>query len=206
MGQLLIRTRQTLVSAGTERMLVEFGKAGLIDKARQQPDKVRMVLEKVKTDGLLPTVEAVKNKLDQPIAMGYCNVGTVMEVGASEGGFLKGDRVASNGKHADVVSVPANLCAKIPESVSDEEAAFTVISAIALLGVRLVNPTLGEAVVVTGLGLIGLFSVQLLRAHGCRVLGVVFVFVFLWFVLCFGVVVLFFFFCFIYTSDAADEM
>ena len=171
-GQLLIRTRQTLVSAGTERMLVEFGKAGLIDKARQQPDKVRMVLEKVKTDGLLSTMEAVKNKLDQPISMGYCNVGTVMEVGASVGGFLKGDRVASNGKHAEVVSVPANLCAKIPESVSDEEAAFTVISAIALQGVRLVNPTLGEAVVVTGLGLIGLITVQLLRAHGCRVLGV----------------------------------
>ena len=171
-GQLLIRTRQTLVSAGTERMLVEFGKAGFIEKARQQPDKVRMVLDKVKTDGLLPTVAAVRNKLDQPVAMGYCNVGIVMGPGADAGGFRRGDRVASNGKHAEVVSVPANLCAKVPEGVSDEEAAFTVVSAIALQGIRLAQPTLGEAVVVTGLGLIGLITVQLLRAQGCRVLGI----------------------------------
>lgn len=171
-GQLLIRSHQTLVSVGTERMLVDFGRAGLIDKARQQPDKVRMVLEKTKTDGLLPTLAAVRNKLDQPIAMGYCNVGTVIEVGSKGGEFIVGDRVASNGKHAEVVCVPVNLCAKVPDHVSDEEAAFTVISAIALQGVRLVQPTLGETVVVTGLGLIGLVAVQLLRAHGCRVLGI----------------------------------
>jgi predicted dehydrogenase/threonine dehydrogenase-like Zn-dependent dehydrogenase len=170
-GSLLIQTSQTLVSAGTERMLVEFGKAGWIDKARQQPDKVRMVLDKIKTDGLQPTLEAVFNKLDQPLPLGYCNVGRVAEVGSGVLGFAAGDRVVSNGKHAEVVSVPLNLCAKVPDAVSDEEAAFTVLGAIALQGIRLVQPTLGEAVVVTGLGLIGLMTMQLLRANGCRVLG-----------------------------------
>jgi predicted dehydrogenase/threonine dehydrogenase-like Zn-dependent dehydrogenase len=170
-GQLLIRSLNSLVSAGTERMLVEFGKADLIEKARQQPDKVRMVLDKIRTDGLMPTVEAVFNKLGQPLPLGYCNVGRVANVGASETAFKVGDRVISNGKHAEVVSVPFNLCAKVPEAVSDEEAAFTVLGAIALQGIRLVQPTLGETVVVTGLGLIGLMTVQLLRAHGCRVLG-----------------------------------
>lgn len=170
-GQLLIRTSSTLVSVGTERMLVEFGKAGWLEKARKQPDKVRMVLDKVKTDGLMPTVEAVFNKLDQPLPLGYCNVGTVLEAGPGCAGFKAGDRVASNGKHAEMVSVPVNLCAKLPQGVSDEEAAFTVVGAIALQGIRLVQPTLGETVVVTGLGLIGLLTVQLLRAHGCRVLG-----------------------------------
>jgi predicted dehydrogenase/threonine dehydrogenase-like Zn-dependent dehydrogenase len=152
-------------------MLVEFGKAGWIDKARQQPDKVRMVLDKIKTDGLMPTVEAVFNKLDQPLPLGYCNVGRVAKVGTGKTAFEVGDRVISNGKHAEVVSVPFNLCAKVPDSVSDEEAAFTVLGAIALQGIRLVQPTLGETVVVTGLGLVGLMTVQLLRAHGCRVLG-----------------------------------
>ena len=170
-GQLLIRTSRTLVSAGTERMLVDFGKAGLIDKARQQPDKVRMVLDKVRTDGLIPTLEAVRNKLDQPLPMGYCNVGEVIEVGNGVIGFAVGDRVASNGKHAEIVSVPVNLCAKVPDGVDDEGAAFTVLGAIALQGIRLVQPTLGEAVVVTGLGLIGLVTVQLLKAQGCSVLG-----------------------------------
>jgi predicted dehydrogenase/threonine dehydrogenase-like Zn-dependent dehydrogenase len=170
-GQLLIRSSHSLVSAGTERMLVEFGKAGLIDKARQQPDKVRMVLDKVRTDGLLPTLDAVRNKLDQPLPMGYCNVGTVLEVGAGVVGFAVGDRVASNGKHAEYVAVPMNLCARVPDAVADEDAAFTVLGAIALQGIRLAQPTLGEAVVVSGLGLIGLLTVQLLKAQGCRVLG-----------------------------------
>jgi predicted dehydrogenase/threonine dehydrogenase-like Zn-dependent dehydrogenase len=159
-------------------MLVEFGKAGWIEKARQQPDKVRMLLDKVKADGLFPTLHAVRNKLDQPVALGYCNVGIVMQVGVTGDGatsncqWTVGDRVASNGKHAEVVNVPMNLCAKVPPEVSDEEAAFTAVSAIALQGIRLVQPSLGECVVVTGLGLIGLLTVQLLRAHGCRVLGV----------------------------------
>lgn len=170
-GQLLIRTTCTLVSAGTERMLVDFGKASLIDKARQQPDKVRMVLDKIRTDGLAPTIEAVRNRLDQPLPMGYCNVGQVVEVGPGVTTFAVGDRVVSNGKHAEMVCVPINLCARVPDVVPDEAAAFTVLGAVALQGIRLVQPTLGEAVVVTGLGLIGLLTVQLLRAHGCRVLG-----------------------------------
>ena len=170
-GQLLIRSTRTLVSVGTERMMVEFGKAGWIEKARQQPDKVRMVLDKVKTDGIMPTFESVMNKLDQPLPLGYCNVGWVMEAGRGATGFEVGDRVVSNGKHAEAVSVPVNLCARVPDGVSDDEAAFTVLGAIALQGIRLVQPTLGETVVVTGLGLIGLVTVQLLRAHGCRVLG-----------------------------------
>jgi predicted dehydrogenase/threonine dehydrogenase-like Zn-dependent dehydrogenase len=171
-GQLLIASTRTLVSAGTERMLVDFGKAGLLGKVRQQPDKVRMVVEKIKTDGLLPTIEAVLNKLDQPLPMGYCNVGVVSDIGDGVAGFAVGDRVVSNGKHAEVVSVPVNLCARVPDGVADDEAAFTVVGAIGLQGIRLVQPTLGEAVVVTGLGLIGLITVQLLRAHGCRVLGI----------------------------------
>jgi len=153
-------------------MLVEFGKAGWIEKARQQPDKVRLVLDKIRTDGLMPTLEAVFSKLDRPLPLGYCNVGMVMEVGKDVVGLSKGERVVSNGKHAEVVSVPMNLCAKVPEGVPDDAAAFAVVAAVGLQGIRLVGPTLGEAVVVTGLGLIGLATVQLLRAHGCRVLGI----------------------------------
>lgn len=171
-GQLLIMTNISLVSAGTERMLVDFGKANWLDKARQQPDKVRLVLEKVKTDGLPATATAILSKLDQPLALGYCNVGRVTQLGHSVSGFSVGDRVVSNGKHAEVVCVPANLCARIPDTVSDEEASFTVLAAIGLQGIRLANPTLGECFVVTGLGLIGLLTVQMLRAHGCRVLGI----------------------------------
>jgi predicted dehydrogenase/threonine dehydrogenase-like Zn-dependent dehydrogenase len=168
---LLVRTDRTLISAGTERMLVDFGKAGFIGKARQQPEKVRQVLDKMRTDGVMPTLEAVFNKLDQPLPMGYCNVGRVQEVGSGVVGFDKGQRVVSNGKHAEVVCVPVNLCAAIPDSVSDDEAVFTVIGAIGLQGVRLAQPALGETVVVMGLGLVGLLTVQLLQAHGCRVLG-----------------------------------
>ena len=171
-GQLAIHAHATLVSAGTERMLVEFGKAGWIAKARSQPDKVRMVLEKVRTDGLAATLDAVRSKLDQPLALGYCHVGTVAELGRGVSGFAVGDRVVSNGKHAEVVCVPQTLCAKVPEGVPDEHAAFTVLAAIGLQGIRLVQPTLGECVVVTGLGLIGLLTVQLLRAQGCRVMGI----------------------------------
>ena len=170
-GSLLIKTSKTLISSGTERMLVEFGKAGWVKKARQQPDKVKMVLDKISTDGLKPTIEAVFNKLDQPLPLGYCNVGIIHEVGHGVTNFKKGDRVVSNGKHAEVVNVPINLCAKVPDIVSDEQASFSVLGAVALQGIRLVKPTLGEAIVVTGLGLVGLMTVQLLKANGCRVLG-----------------------------------
>ena len=171
-GHLLIASSASLVSAGTERMLLEFGKANLLEKARQQPDKVRMVLDKERTDGIGPTIKSVKAKLDQPLALGYSNVGTVIEVGNGVSGFSVGDRVVSNGHHAEVVCVPANLCARIPSGVNDESATFTVLGAIALQGIRLLQPTIGENVVVTGLGLIGLLTVQLLRANGCNVLGI----------------------------------
>lgn len=171
-GALLIDSTVTLISAGTERMLVDFSKASLLDKARHQPDKVKMVLEKVVTDGLMTTLDAVRSKLAQPLPLGYCNVGVVSEVGKNTNQFKIGDRVVSNGPHADVVRVPKNLCARIPDKVSDEEAAFTVVASIGLQGIRLAEPTLGEAFVVTGVGLIGLLTVQLLRAHGCRVLAI----------------------------------
>ena len=170
-GYVLIKTTRTLVSLGTERMLVEFGKANLIDKARQQPDRVKQVLDKIKTDGLQPTLEAVFNKLGQPLPLGYCNVGRVVEVGRGVTEFQVGDRVASNGNHAEYVCVPQNLVAKIPDNVTDEEAAFTVIGSIALQGIRNLNPQLGETIMVVGLGLIGLVAAQLLKANGCHVLG-----------------------------------
>ena len=171
-GYVLIQTTRTLVSLGTERMLVEFGKANLIDKARQQPDRVKQVLDKIKTDGMLPTLEAVFNKLNQPLPLGYCNVGKVVAVGKGVTEFSVGDRVSSNGNHAEFVCVPKNLVAKVPDNVSDDEAAFTVIGSIGLEGVRLLSAQLGETIVVVGLGLIGLLAVQLLKANGCKVIGV----------------------------------
>lgn len=168
----LIHSSTSLISAGTERMLVGFGKASYLEKARQQPEKVKMVLEKVKTDGFMTTLEAVQSKLAQPLPLGYCNVGVVAEVGGGVKGLQPGDRVVSNGPHADVVKVPKHLCARIPDGVSDESAAFVVVASIGLQGIRLAEPTLGEAFVVTGAGLIGLLTVQLLRAHGCRVLAI----------------------------------
>jgi len=171
-GQVLIQTTRSLVSLGTERMLVEFGKSNLISKARQQPDKVKQVLDKIKTEGLMPTLEAVFNKLEQPLPLGYCNVGKVIAVGEGVSEFQIGDRVASNGAHAEVVCVPKNLVAHIPNNVSDEEAAFTVIGSIGLQGIRLLNPTFGETVVVIGMGLIGLLTAQMLKANGCQVIGV----------------------------------
>ncbi len=171
-GHILIQSTYSLVSLGTERMLVEFGKAGWIAKARQQPDKVKQVLDKIKADGLMPTLEAVFNKLDQPLPLGYCNVGKVIAVGEGVTDFKIGDRVASNGPHAEFVCVPVNLAALVPEGVSDEEASFTIIASIGLQGIRLLQPTFGETIVVTGLGLIGLIAAELLRANGCRVIGI----------------------------------
>ena len=171
-GSVLIQTSHSLVSLGTERMLVEFGRASLIEKARQQPEKVNQVLDKIKADGLLPTMEAVFNKLGQPIPLGYCNVGKVIAVGKGVSEFAIGDRVASNGPHSEVVSVPKNLVVKIPDSVSDEDATFTVIGSIGLQGIRLLKPQLGETIVVIGLGLIGLITCQLLKANGCNVIGI----------------------------------
>ena len=167
---ILIATTKTVVSSGTERMLIDFGKANLLSKAKQQPDKVKMVLNTVITDGLMTTVDAVQSKLDQPLPLGYCNAGVILESDVDK--FKPGDRVVSNGNHAEVVRVPKNLCVKIPDDVDDESAAFTVLGAIGLQGIRLIQPTIGECFVVTGLGLIGLLCVQMLRANGCRVIGI----------------------------------
>ncbi|MDR1818597.1 MAG: bi-domain-containing oxidoreductase [Puniceicoccales bacterium] len=171
-GCLLIETEASLVSLGTERALVDFGRASFLGKLRKQPEKVKQVLQKIKTDGLFPTLDAVRAKLEEPLALGYCNVGRVVAVGAGVEKFAVGDRVASNGPHAEVVCVPKNLCAKVPPAVNAEAAAFTVLGAVALQGVRLLKPALGENIAVIGLGLVGLLAAQLLRAAGCRVLGV----------------------------------
>jgi predicted dehydrogenase/threonine dehydrogenase-like Zn-dependent dehydrogenase len=171
-GYVLIRTSRSLVSLGTERMLVEFGRANMLQKAMQQPDRVKQVLSKVKTEGLKPTLNAVFNKLGQPLPLGYCNVGTVIAVGTGVEDFKIGDRVASNGQHAEFVCIPKNLVAHIPDNVNDEDATFTVIGAIGLQGIRLCDPKLGETIVVVGLGLIGLITAELLIANGCKVIGI----------------------------------
>jgi predicted dehydrogenase len=171
-NSILIRTSRSLISSGTERMLLEFGRAGWVDKIRQQPDRVHQVFAKMRTDGVAATVDAVRSKLEQPISLGYCNVGEVEQVSAGDPEFKPGDRVVSNGSHAEFVLVGRNLCARVPSGVSDDEAAFVPIAAIALQGIRLANPTIGERICVIGLGLIGLIAVQLLRANGCRVLAI----------------------------------
>ncbi|MEJ7810339.1 MAG: bi-domain-containing oxidoreductase [Gemmatimonadaceae bacterium] len=169
---LVVESRCSVVSAGTERMLVDFGRANMLEKARRQPDKVRQVLDKVRTDGLTPTLEAVRAKLDSPIPLGYCNAGIVAETGPRVERFAPGDRVVTNGPHAEYVRVAQTLAARIPDGVTFEAAAFTPLAAIGLQGLRLAKPTLGETVVVYGLGLIGLLTVQLARAAGCTVIGI----------------------------------
>jgi predicted dehydrogenase len=171
-SQVLVETRATVISAGTERMLLEFGRASLLAKARSQPDKVRQVLDKVRTDGLAPALEAVRAKLEAPIPLGYCHAGVVVEAGTAVTTFRSGNRVVTNGPHAEYVTVPSTLAASIPDSVAFESASFTPLAAIGLQGIRLAAPTLGETVVVFGLGLIGQLTVQLLRANGCRVIGI----------------------------------
>ena len=168
-GFVVGRTRASLISAGTERMLVEFGQASWWGKARREPERVRQVLAKMRTDGVAATLEAVQAKLDREIPLGYANVAEVLESGCPE--FRVGDRMVSNAVHAEAVTMARNLCARVPDSVSDEAATFTVLAAIALEGVRRAAPQLGEVFCVCGLGPIGLLAVQLLRANGCRVLA-----------------------------------
>jgi predicted dehydrogenase/threonine dehydrogenase-like Zn-dependent dehydrogenase len=171
-AHLLVRTAATLISPGTERMLVEFGQSGLLGKARAQPEKVRQLVTKIRTDGVKPALEAVASRLEEPLPLGYSNVGRVLEAGAGVTGFVPGQRVLTNGPHAGIVCVPATLSAPIPDEVDDASASFGVLGAIALNGVRLLEPTLGETFAVVGLGVLGLLGVQLLRAHGCRVLAI----------------------------------
>ncbi len=175
-GRLLVRTAASLISAGTERMTVELGQKSLLGKARERPDLVRQVIQKAKNEGLWQTVRAVQARLASSTALGYSAAGTVIAVGEDIAEFHVGDRVACAGagfaSHAEIVAVPKNLCARVPAGVSLEHAAFGTLGAIALQGVRLAEPTLGEAVVVVGLGLLGQLTVQLLKANGCRVFGV----------------------------------
>ncbi|PIB94652.1 bi-domain-containing oxidoreductase [Caulobacter sp. FWC2] len=168
-GFVRIATTTSLVSPGTERALFDFARGSLASKALQQPERVRQVLRKAAVDGVAATLEAVRAKLDEPMAVGYCNVGRVLDGGAT--GLRVGERVVSNGRHAGVVLVGRNLVARAPDAVDDQAAAFTPLAAIALQGVRLAAPTLGETFAVVGLGLVGLLTVQILRANGCRVLG-----------------------------------
>jgi polar amino acid transport system substrate-binding protein len=175
-GRVLVRTAATLISAGTERSTVEMGKRSLLGKARARPDLVRQVIQKAQNEGILNTFNAVRAKLGSLTALGYSASGTVIGVGDEVNGFRAGDRVACAGAgfagHAEVLSVPKNLCALLPDEVELEGAAFSTLGAIALQGVRLAEPTLGEAFVVIGLGLIGQITVQLLKANGCRVFGI----------------------------------
>ncbi len=175
-GQLLVATRVSLISSGTEKQLMDLAKASLAGKARARPDLVRRVVREVQRNGLRPTIQKVLAKLDTPIPLGYSLAGEVLEVGRNVAGFAVGDRVACAGagfaNHAEINAVPKNLCVHIPDTVPDEDASFATLGAIALQGVRLAMPALGERIVVMGLGLIGLLTVQLLKANGCRVLGV----------------------------------
>ena len=150
---------------------MDFGKANFIQKALQQPDRVKDVVTKVKNDGLAATARAVNSKLNQPVPMGYSNVGVVVQCGNDVQDFAVGDRVVSNGSHAEFVAVPKNLVAKIPDGVSDEDAAFTILGAVALQGIRLAAPTIGEKIAVFGLGLLGLLTIQILKANGCEVIA-----------------------------------
>jgi predicted dehydrogenase/NADPH:quinone reductase-like Zn-dependent oxidoreductase len=170
-GRLLVRASRSLVSLGTERMLVEFGRGSWLSKARQQPEKLRAVLAKIRSEGFFATVSAVRSKLAQPIPLGYCHVGEVLDAGDVPG-FTAGDRVVSNSPHAEVVSASPGFAARIPSAVSDEQAAFTPLAAVALQGLRLVDVRPGDTVVVMGLGLIGQLAVRLLRARGVIVVGI----------------------------------
>lgn len=171
-NSIVVETNRSLISVGTEKMLLNFGKASMIQKAKQQPEKVKQVVNKIKTEGLLSTVEAVWNKLNDPITLGYSNVGKVVEVGDYVTEFNVNDRVVSNGPHADFVKVPWTLAAKIPDNLNDDEAAFTVLGAIAMQGWRLLNATIGETIVVVGLGLLGQLTLQIAKANGCKAIGI----------------------------------
>jgi predicted dehydrogenase len=170
-GHLLIANAASVISAGTEKMVMDLARKSLWGKARERPDHVRRVLEKVRNEGLISTVRQVREKLDSPLPMGYSSAGVVLACGAGVQGFKPGDHVASNGPHAEVVCVPKLLCARAPAGVPFDRAAFAVLGAIALQGVRLAEASLGETVFVVGLGLIGQLAVAILNTAGCRVIG-----------------------------------
>jgi len=175
-GMALVRTEASLVSAGTERTLVEFAEKNLLGKARSRPDLVRQVLDKARREGILPTIEAAFNRLDPPMVLGYSSAGTITAVGRGVEGFQVGDRVACAGGnyavHAEYAVIPQNLLVKLPDQVDFESAAFTTLGAIAMHGFRLGQPQLGERVAIIGMGLLGLLSASIARAAGCQVFGI----------------------------------
>ena len=170
-GQVLIANQASLISAGTEKMVMDLAKKSLIGKARERPDQVRRVVEKIRNEGLVNTIQQVRQKLDEPMTMGYSSAGIVLACGDGVQNFKPGDRVASNGPHAEFVSVPKNLCAKVADDVSFEQASFAVLGSIAMQGVRLTKCNLGETVFVIGLGLVGQLTVALAKAAGLFVIG-----------------------------------
>ncbi len=175
-GEALVRTAASLVSAGTERMVVEFAGKSLVGKARSRPDLVRQVLDKTRREGLLTTLDAAFGRLDQPMALGYSSAGTIVALGEGLTGFRVGQRVACGGGgfavHAEYACIPENLLVRLPDHVDFESAAFTTLGAIALHGFRLAEVQIGERVAVIGLGLLGLLAVGIARAAGCQVFGV----------------------------------
>ena len=174
-GFLLIRTSASLVSAGTERMLVSFAEKNLLGKAQSRPDLMKQVLEKANREGILTTINAAFNRLDRPLTLGYSSAGIVIRVGDGVDGFKPGDRVVCAGGgyavHAEYALIPKNLAAHLPKGVNFESGAFATIGAIALNGVRLVNPQVGEISAVIGMGLLGLLAAQIIKASGCEVVG-----------------------------------
>lgn len=175
-GRVIVRAAASLISAGTERAAVDLNRKGLLGRALEQPELVKKAVRRAREEGLMRTVGVVRSKLEESVALGYSAAGVVVEVGEGVRDLRPGDRVACAGvgyaSHAEVLSVPQNLCARLPQGVSYGEAAYATLGAIALQGVRLAAPTLGESVLVIGLGLLGQLAVQLLRANGCRVFGV----------------------------------
>ena len=175
-GEVLVCSAASLVSAGTERMLVEFAEKSLLGKARSRPDLVRQMMDKSRREGLLTTVEAAFNRLDQPMPLGYSSAGTIVALGPGVEGYRAGQRVACAGGgyavHAEYVSVPVNLITPLPDQVDFESAAFTTLGAIAMHGFRLAETQLGERIAVIGLGLLGLLAVGIAHAAGCQVLGI----------------------------------
>src|SRR6185503_7778646 len=175
-GQALVKTEASLVSAGTERMVVEFAEKSLVGKARSRPDLVKQVIEKARREGLVNTAQAAFNRLDQPMALGYSSAGKIVALGKNMQGFKVGQRVACAGGgyavHAEYNVVPRNLLTPLPKDVDFESGAFTTLGAIALHGFRLAEPQIGENVAVIGMGLLGLLAAQIATAAGCNVLGI----------------------------------
>ncbi len=175
-GMALVKIATSLVSAGTERMIVEFAEKNLVGKARSRPDLVKQVIDKARREGIVPTLQAAFNRLDQPMTLGYSSAGTIVALGKNMQGFKVGQRVACAGAgyavHAEYNIVPRNLITPLPKNVDFESAAFTTLGAIAMQGFRLAEPQLGENVAIIGLGLLGLLTIQLVAAAGCNVLGI----------------------------------